>query len=87
MTKELSVLLKDVLLFTQAWYFSKPYTDLCAEEGLLHFSNLAKIQLQQGIDPRSNYNIVDKDRNLSNSCRVRFLLANKNREKLEALII
>lgn len=64
MTKELSVLLKDALLFAHERYLSKPYTDIFEEESLLHYNNLAKIQLEHGTVHRPNHNIVHTLRSL-----------------------
>ncbi|HAT7071669.1 TPA: NAD-dependent ubiquitin ligase [Legionella pneumophila] len=64
MAKELSILLKDALLFAHARYLSKPYTDIFTEENLLHYNNLAKIQLEHGIVHRPNHNIVHTLRSL-----------------------
>lgn len=64
MAKELSVVLKDALVFAQERYLSKPYTDLFTEESLLHYNKLAKIQLGHGTVHRPNHNIVHTLRSL-----------------------
>lgn len=64
MAKELSVLLKDALLFVHDRYLSKPYTDLFEKESLTHYNKLAKIQLEHGTVQRPNHNIVHTLRSL-----------------------
>lgn len=60
MTKELSVLLKDALLFAQDRYLSKPYAKLIEEES----NNLTESQSEHGTIHRPNLNIVHTLRSL-----------------------